>query len=238
MQPNINPQTQGPSSSPVSITLILKICGALATVFLLFLPVAGCKNYTQYDVNGLDFIKGLFKAGAQIDATSILFILSMITGVIIIFFNKPLQFVIGGAAGFLTFIAAYFITKSKQGMDIVQLKIGAYLALLTFAGIAIAGLIRLLATKNKNNVQTFNPQPIYNQQQQSPIQQQYQQQPQVQQPYQQQVQTPPPPQQQAPPPPQMQQPVMKQKFCVKCGNKFPENITVKFCTKCGAKILY
>lgn len=229
MQPNFNPQPQKTSGSPISITLILKICGALATVFLLFLPVAGCKDYTQYDVNGLDFIKGLFKAGAQIDATSILFILSMITGVIIIFFNKPLQFLIGGASGFITFLAAFFITKSKQGMDIVQLKIGAYLALLTFAGIAVAGLIRLLAIKNKNTVPNFNPQPIYNPQQQTPIQQQYQQQ----------VKTPPTQYQtQVAPPPQPHQPLMKQKFCVTCGNKFPENITIKFCTKCGAKILY
>jgi hypothetical protein len=227
MQPNINPQPQSTKSSPMSVTLILKICGALATVFLLFLPVAGCENYTQYDVNGLDFIKGLTKAGAQIDATSILFIISMITGVVIVFFNKPIQFVIGGATGFVTFLAAYFITKSKQGMDIVQLKIGAYLGLLTFAGIAIAALIRLLATKNQNTVPAYNTQPIYTQQQ-PPVQQQYQQQ----------VQTPPPPQQQAAPPPQMQNPTMKQKFCVKCGNKFPENVPVKFCTKCGAKILF
>lgn len=112
-------------------------------------------------------------------------------------------------------------------MDVVQLKIGAYLALLTFAGIAIAGLIRLLANKNQQAIPTYTTRPIYTQQQQ-PIQQQYQQQ----------AQTPPPPQQQVAPPPQAQQFGMKQKFCVKCGNKFPENITVKFCTKCGAKILY
>lgn len=228
MQPNINPQPQSPTSSPISIALILKICGALAVVFLLFLPVAGCENTSQYNVNGLDFIKGIFKSGGKFDAVSAFFFLSIISGVVIIFFNKPIQFLIGGAAGFVTFLAAFFITKSKSGMDVVQLKIGAYLALLTFVGIAIAGLIRLLATKNKTTVPTFNPQPVYNQQQQPPIQQQYQQQ----------VQTPPPPQQQVAPPPQAQQPGMKQKFCVKCGNKFPENITVKFCTKCGAKILY
>jgi|GEM_PF-2256258 len=227
MQPNINPQPQSPSSSPISITLILKICGALAVVFLLFLPVAGCENTSQYNVNGLDFIKGIFKSGGKFDAVSAFFFLSIISGVVIIFFSKPLQFLIGGAAGFVTFLAAFFITKSKSGMDIVQLKIGAYLALLTFVGIAIAGLIRLLANKNKNTVPAFNTQPFYTQQQ-----------PAVQQQYQQQVQTPLPPPQPIAPPPQMQQPALKQKFCVKCGNKFPENVPVKFCTKCGAKILF
>jgi len=232
MQPNINPQPQSTSNTPLSISLILKICGALAVVFLLFLPVAGCENTNTYNVNGLDFIKGLFKSGGRIDGTSIFFLLSLISGVVIIFFNKPLQFIIGGAAGFVTFLAAFFITKSKTGMDIVQLKIGAYLALLTFAGIAITGLIRLLAAKNKSTEPVpFITQPVYTQQQQTKVQQPIPQQ------YQQQIQTPPLQQQQTPPP-QIQQPVMKQKFCVKCGNKFPEGGALKFCTKCGAKIMF
>jgi hypothetical protein len=230
------PNVQSAGKNAFSVNLIFKIAGALAVVFLLFLPVAGCENSGQYGgydmssytVNGLDFIEGLFKQGSQIDATSILFLLSMISGVVIIFLNKPLQFIIGGISGLGTFLIAFLITKSKQGGEIVVLKIGAYLALLFYAGIAVAALIRLLSlNKTAAIAPPYTSQPVFYPPKQTTLQQPVQQQYQAPTHYQQ-----PPPQQ------PIQQPARSQKFCGKCGYKFPENYTGKFCSKCGAKRLY
>jgi hypothetical protein len=225
----VNQQPQAPSG--ISLSLILKICGVLAVIFLLFLPIAGCKGTNAYNVKGLDMFEGIFKSG-KIDASSIFFILSVISGIIIIFFNKPVQFIIGGAAGLITFLAAFFIVRSKPGMDVVQMKIGAYLAILIYAGIAIAALIKAMGANSTKPAYSPTMQPTYPPQPQQPIYPPQTQQP-VYPPQPQQPIYPPQPQQ----PVQPQQTAPKQKFCTKCGNKFPENNTAKFCTKCGAKII-
>ena len=210
------PNVQNTGSSQFSINIILKICGALAVVCLMFLPVAGCKNYNQYNVNGCDLI---FKA-TKMDFSLVFFILSVLCGLAIIFFNKPVQFVIGSLSGIVTFLIAFFYVKSKQGMDIMELKIGAYLALLIYMAIAVVSFIRKTSVKPQSISQQFqNTQ--YSQQPKYPQQQQY---------------SPPSPVPQQPQPQQQQ--ALKPKFCTKCGNKFPENFQGQFCTSCGSKIQF
>ena len=250
-----NPQTSNVQNGnkPFStINLILKIAGALAVVFLLFLPVAGCdyngpmnmgeaRNFTW---KGWDIVKGFFNSGSvnfgmqtgtAMDTTmTLLFMLSMVCGLIILAFKKPIQFMIGGIAGLSTFLIAYFIAKNKytgsqDGVTYgIQMEIGAYLALLCYAGIAITALIKQMSSNKNQAAPYYNAPPVYNPAQQNPVQQPVQQQFQSQQQY------------KAPPPPvqQMQQNAPKQKFCSKCGYKFPDNYTGNFCGKCGTKRMF
>lgn len=208
-----NSQNQG----GLSTNIILKICGALAVVFLMFLPVAGCEGYSNYNVNGYDII---FKA-KELSVFLIFFIISVLCGVAILFFNKPIQFIIVSLSGLIAFLAAYFLAKSKDGMQMMEMKIGAYLAMLTYIAIAVISFIKNSTEKK----------PLYNQPfTQQPYQQQPQYNPQQQNPTQQYSQAQYNPQLQKPTPP------LRPKFCTKCGNKFPENYQGKFCTQCGASI--
>lgn len=200
------------------MNIILKICGALAVIFLMFLPVAGCEKTNEFNVSGLDLIKGIFKSG-EIDASSVLFFLSVSCGIAIIFFRKALLFMIFATSGIITFLSAYIYVKSKNGMDVVELKIGAFLAIMSFIAVIVLGIIKM-ATGNKSvSAQQypqpqFTPQPQFNQQPQYAQQQQY-----------------------MPPPPQPQQQALRPKFCTKCGNRFPENYQGKFCTSCGTQVV-
>jgi hypothetical protein len=217
MENNSNiPQTNTPQAGGFSvINLIIKICGGLAVVFLMFLPVAGCERTNDYNVSGLDIFKGIFKANGEIDLSTILFFLSVSCGIVIAILRKPLLHVILAGAGIVTFLSAYIYFKSRSNMDVVELKIGAFLAIMTYIAIIVLGIIKL-ATGNKSAA--TQPVPLN-----TPPPQNYQPPPSVQQQY----TPPPPPQQQIPRP----------KFCTKCGNKFPENYQGKFCTSCGTKIL-
>lgn len=197
------------------MNIILKICSALAVIFLMFLPVAGCEKTNEFNVCGLDLIKGIFKSG-EIDASSVLFFLSVSCGIAIIFFRKALLFMIFATSGIITFLSAYIYVKSKNGMDVVELKIGAFLAIMSFIAVIVLGIIKITTGNKSVSFQQypqppFTPQPQYNQQSQY-------------------VPSPPPLQV------QQQQP-LRPKFCTKCGNKFPENYQGKFCTSCGAKVL-
>lgn len=192
---------------------IIKILGGLAVVFLMFLPVAGCERTNEYNVYGYKMLRDIFKSG-EIDTTWVLFFLSVACGITIIFLRKYLLPIIFATAGIIFFFAAYIYVKSKQGMDIVELKIGAFLAIFAFIAVIVMSIIKM-ATGNKQAVITPVQQPQYPPPPQYTQQQQY---------------VPPPP----PPPAQQQQ--FRPKFCTKCGNKFPENYQGKFCTQCGAKI--
>lgn len=199
------------------MNIILRILGGLAVIFLMFLPVAGCERTNEYNVSGLDMLKGIFKSPENADASSILFFMSIGCGIAIIFMRKALPYMILATAGIISFFAAYIYVKSKQGMDVVELKIGAFLAIMAFIAVIVMSIIKL-ATGNKSPQPVVIPPPQYPPQPQNLQQNQY---------------TPPPP----PPSPQVQQQTTyRPKFCTTCGNKFPENYTGKFCTQCGTKI--
>jgi hypothetical protein len=204
------PNQLAPKRNTFDINLILKLGGVLAVLFLLFLPVAGCQGTNSANINGIDIIKG-----KNMDiAIRIFFILSLICGVVLFLFKKPMQLSIMAIAGIVTFLASYFIAKSKAGMDIMEMKVGAYLALLVYAGIAVIGFIKSASQNKQPVIYSSNQQPYYSQQQ------------------------PPLTQPTVQPPVQAQQNVPRQKFCGKCGAKFPEINPGKFCTKCGEKVLY
>lgn len=211
-----NPNQQVPQGNAFDLNLILKIGGVIAVLFLLFLPVAGCQGTNSANINGVDIIKG-----KNMDmAIRIFFILSLLCGVVMLLFKKPSQIAIIAIAGIVTFLVSYFIAKSKTGMDIMEMKVGAYLALMVYAGIAVVGFIKS-SSQNKQPVSYSPPPQPYYSQQQPPVSQ-----PPVQPPVQMQQSY------------QTQPTVPKQKFCGKCGNKFPEVNPGKFCTKCGEKVLY
>jgi hypothetical protein len=221
------PQTNKPQESGFSIiNLIVKICGGLAVVFLMFLPVAGCERTNDYNTSGLDILKGLFNSRGEIDVSTVLFFLSISCGIVIAVLRKPLLFIIFAAAGIITFLSAYFYVKSKNQMDMLELKIGAFLAIMTYIAVIVLSIIKM-TTGNKSAVTQPLPQSI-------PPPQNIQQQPYVQPQY-----TPPPPpvsQQQNSQYQPQQQPIQP-KFCSKCGNKFPENFQGNFCTSCGTKVI-
>ncbi|MFH0867120.1 MAG: hypothetical protein V1904_13070 [Bacteroidota bacterium] len=209
---NNTPQNNLPKQGGFNMNIIFKICGALAVIFLMFLPVAGCERTNEYNVNGLDIFKGVFKSG-EIDASTVLFFLSLSCGIAIIFFRKALLFMIFGTSGIVTFLSAYIYVKSKNGMDVVELKIGAFLAIMSFIAIIVLGIIKMAAGNKSVSAPLvqqpqITPQPQYNQQSQNIYH------PSVQ-----------------------QQPPPRPKFCTKCGNKFPENYQGKFCTSCGVRVL-
>lgn len=214
---NTTPPADSTPKGGFNMNIVLKILGALAVIFLMFLPVAGCEGTNQYSVKGTDII---FKAD-RVTLSMLLFILSVSCGIAIIFFRKPLMFIIFGTAGIVSFLSAYFYEKSRTGMDVVELKIGAFLAIMAYMAVIVLAIVKKVTANNNSDPLIFPSQEIP---------------------------PPPPPQQQQythqqymppvspPPPPLQQQPLTRPKFCTKCGIKFPENYQGKFCSGCGAKV--
>lgn len=218
------PQNNPPKQGGFNMNIILKICGALAVVFLMFLPVAGYNGTNQANSNGIDIIFNstknrideIFNGDPLFLVMLIFFILSVSCGIAIIFFRKPLLFMIFATLGIISFLTSYLIIKSKDDANIIELKIGAFLAIMSYIAIIVLSIIQK-ATANKQPIAIMVPPPQVTRQPQYSQQSQY---------------IPPPP----PPPVQQQQPP-RPKFCTKCGNKFPDNYQGKFCTSCGVRVL-
>jgi hypothetical protein len=217
---NMVPPVTTPKSGGFNLNIILKILGGLSVVFLMFLPVAGCEGTNQYNVNGIDVI---FKA-QEFDISVVFFALAVACGITIIFMRKSLLSLIFAGTGIITFLSSYFYVKSKSHMDVMELKVGAFLAIFSFIAVIVLSIIKMVtANKSAEPLQFQQPQPVPP----PPVIPQNQQQYMPPQPQNQYVSPPPaPPAQQTPRP----------KFCSKCGNKFPENFQGKFCTSCGTKI--
>lgn len=207
------------------LKLILKLSGILAVIFLLFMPVAGCKGTDAGNISGLD----LLTKSKDLDIiVKIFFILSLLCAVVLFFMKKYIHLAIVAFSGIVTFLISFIVASGKSDFKVIELKAGAYLAILVYLAIGVISMIKKTTESESQMAPNVIPQNPY------PQQNQY-----IQQPPQnyQQVQ----PQYQTPPVVNSTQdlgtqPAFRPKFCPKCGNKFVENFTGKFCTSCGNKI--
>jgi hypothetical protein len=120
-----------------------KMGGMVAIASILFLPLAGCGSHT---VTGIDMFKS--KDIGVID--KMFLIISLICAASAIFLKAAIPILASGVVGLVTLIISYLIAKSAASVSI-ELKVGAYFALVSFMIILISGFL-LLGTKIFKNI--------------------------------------------------------------------------------------
>jgi len=122
---------------------LVKMGGIVAIAAILFLPMAGCGLHTVtgiaiFQSNGIGVMVKMFLA------------VSLICAVSAIFLKTAMPILTSGVVGLGTLIISYLIAKSAASVSI-ELKAGAYFAIVSFMIIVISGLI-LSGTKIFKNI--------------------------------------------------------------------------------------
>lgn len=122
---------------------LAKMGGIVAIAAILFLPLAGCGSQT---VSGIDMFKS--KNIGVID--KMFLVISLLCAASAIFLKAAIPILASGAVGLVTLIVSYLIAKSAASVPI-ELKVGAYFAIVSFMIILISGFA-LLGTDIFNKI--------------------------------------------------------------------------------------
>ena len=120
--------------------LISNIGAAMAIFCILFLPFVGCGGQK---LTGIDVIKhsGI---GTEI---KFFVVASIISAGIVFALKKHIQLAVSAIAGIVSLLIAYLIAQSK--MEGLELKFGAFLALIAYAVIAVTNFLGI-SEQNRN----------------------------------------------------------------------------------------
>lgn len=109
--------------------------GMVAIASILFLPLAGCGIHV---VTGI----GMFASPDISVIVKIFLSVSLVCAASVIFLKAAIPILASGATGLAALITAYLIAKSAASVS-VELKAGAYFAMISFILILISGLFLL-----------------------------------------------------------------------------------------------
>lgn len=112
--------------------------GAIAVVCILFLPVIGCGNET---INGIEIVQSR-NVSVEI---KFFIVLSVIAGVAILFLKQQVAAFVAGIIGLASLLFSYLIAHNK--MQAIELKMGAYLAMI---GFVITAVVNAMGIQKKN----------------------------------------------------------------------------------------
>ena len=112
-----------------------KMGGMVAIASILFLPLAGCGIHV---VTGI----GMFASPDISVIVKIFLSVSLVCAASVIFLKAAIPILASGATGLAALITAYLIAKSAASVS-VELKAGAYFAMISFILILISGLFLL-----------------------------------------------------------------------------------------------
>lgn len=112
-----------------------KMGGMVAIASILFLPMAGCG---LYNVTGID----MFTSKEISVIVKIFLAISLMCAASVIFLKAAIPILASGVAGLAALIIAYLIAKSAASVS-VELKAGAYFAIVSFIIILISGFLLL-----------------------------------------------------------------------------------------------
>jgi hypothetical protein len=114
---------------------LVKMGGIVAIAAILFLPMAGCGSQT---VSGID----IFKSKDIGVIAKMFLVISLLCAASAIFLKAAIPILASGVVGLVTLIISYLIAKSTAPVSI-ELKVGAYFALISFMIILISGFVLL-----------------------------------------------------------------------------------------------
>ena len=112
-----------------------KMGGMVAIASILFLPLAGCGIHV---VTGT----GMFASPDISVIVKIFLSVALLCAASVIFLKAAIPILASGATGLAALITAYLIAKSAASVS-VELKAGAYFAMISFILILISGLFLL-----------------------------------------------------------------------------------------------
>ncbi|HLD36482.1 MAG TPA: hypothetical protein VJC37_07150 [Planctomycetota bacterium] len=114
---------------------LAKMGGIGAIASILFLPLAGCGIHV---VTGI----GMFASSDISAIVKVLLTISLVCAAAVISLKAAIPILASGAVGLATLITAYLMAKNAASVP-VELKAGAYFALVAFALVLISGLLLL-----------------------------------------------------------------------------------------------
>lgn len=116
--------------------LLSKIGGIVALISILFLPVGGCG---KLGLTGIEILSATDKEIEIPSEIKLMIVFSLISAFLAIFMTEVLILFICGSCGIAGILIAYQISRSK--VPVVELKIGAFLAIIGFALVLVEGFL-------------------------------------------------------------------------------------------------